>query len=77
MIRADVFFDYLLTKLEETRRESQVDAMPTAQKAPSFKIGWERFLWKTHKKLSRHPKVPCWDEWVRLFLSLRLLLPLW
>ena len=25
------------------------------------------------KKLSNHPKVSCWDKWVRLFPTLRLL----
>ena len=30
---------------------------------------------KTHIKVSKHPEVSCWEEWVRLFSNLRLIFP--
>ena len=52
----------------------QVSAPLKAEKAQSFSNMLRDFSQlKTHMKVSKHPKVLCWEEWVRLFSDLRLI----
>ena len=53
---------------------SQVGALLKAQKAQSFQNMLKPFI-KTQIKVSKHSKISCRDEWIRLFSNLRLIFP--